>query len=94
MSFSIDEEFVLRAEPQGARLAATRTTRTSAGSCGGAGSRSSGSPSGRSRFRVAVPSWGVGTGGTRFARFAGPGEPRSVFEKLDDCDVDPRSWCG
>jgi L-rhamnose isomerase/sugar isomerase len=22
-------------------------------------------------FRVAVPSWGVGTGGTRFARFAG-----------------------
>jgi L-rhamnose isomerase/sugar isomerase len=38
-------------------------------------------------FRVAVPSWGVGTGGTRFARFPGPGEPRSVFEKLDDCDV-------
>ena len=39
-------------------------------------------------FRVAVPSWGVGTGGTRFARFAGPGEPRNVYEKLDDCDVD------
>ena len=38
-------------------------------------------------FRVAVPSWGVGTGGTRFARFAGPGEPRNVFEKLEDCDV-------
>jgi len=38
-------------------------------------------------FRVAVPSWGVGTGGTRFARFAGPGEPRDVYEKLDDCDV-------
>jgi L-rhamnose isomerase/sugar isomerase len=38
-------------------------------------------------FRVAVPSWGVGTGGTRFARFAGPGEPRSIFEKLEDCDV-------
>ena len=38
-------------------------------------------------FRVAVPSWGVGTGGTRFARFPGPGEPRSVFEKLEDCDV-------
>jgi L-rhamnose isomerase/sugar isomerase len=38
-------------------------------------------------FRVAVPSWGVGTGGTRFARFPGPGEPRNVFEKLDDCDV-------
>jgi L-rhamnose isomerase/sugar isomerase len=38
-------------------------------------------------FRVAVPSWGVGTGGTRFARFPGPGEPRNVFEKLEDCDA-------
>jgi L-rhamnose isomerase/sugar isomerase len=38
-------------------------------------------------FRVSVPSWGVGTGGTRFARFAGPGEPRTVFEKLEDCEV-------
>jgi L-rhamnose isomerase/sugar isomerase len=36
-------------------------------------------------FRVAVPSWGVGTGGTRFARFAGPGEPRDVYEKVEDC---------
>ena len=36
-------------------------------------------------FTVAVPSWGVGTGGTRFARFPGPGEPRNIFEKLDDC---------
>src|SRR5262245_46337300 len=36
-------------------------------------------------FAVALPSWGVGTGGTRFARFPGPGEPRDVFEKLDDC---------
>jgi L-rhamnose isomerase/sugar isomerase len=36
-------------------------------------------------FRVAVPSWGLGTGGTRFARFPGPGEPRDVFEKLEDC---------
>lgn len=35
-------------------------------------------------LEIAVPSWGVGTGGTRFARFAGPGEPRNVFEKLDD----------
>src|SRR5215207_4647233 len=38
-------------------------------------------------FKVAVPSWGVGTGGTRFARFAIAGEPRNVFEKLDDCEV-------
>ena len=39
------------------------------------------------KFRVAVPSWGVGTGGTRFARFPGLAEPRSIFEKLDDCAV-------
>jgi L-rhamnose isomerase / sugar isomerase len=38
-------------------------------------------------FFVAVPSWGVGTGGTRFARFPGPGEPRGIFDKLDDCAV-------
>lgn len=36
-------------------------------------------------FQIAVPSWGVGTGGTRFARFAGSGEPRGVHEKLEDC---------
>ncbi|MEW6742386.1 MAG: L-rhamnose catabolism isomerase [Planctomycetota bacterium] len=36
-------------------------------------------------LRVAIPSWGVGTGGTRFARFPGPGEPRNLLEKLDDC---------
>jgi L-rhamnose isomerase/sugar isomerase len=38
-------------------------------------------------FAVALPSWGLGTGGTRFARFPGVGEPRNVFEKLDDCAV-------
>ena len=38
-------------------------------------------------FGVAIPSWGVGTGGTRFARFPGPGEPRHVFDKLEDCSV-------
>jgi L-rhamnose isomerase/sugar isomerase len=38
-------------------------------------------------FGVAIPSWGVGTGGTRFARFPGKGEPRHVFEKLEDCAV-------
>ncbi len=38
-------------------------------------------------FRVAVPSWGLGTGGTRFARFAGAGEPRDVLEKLEDCEA-------
>jgi len=39
------------------------------------------------QFFVAVPSWGVGTGGTRFARFPGIGEPRNIFDKLDDCAV-------
>ena len=36
-------------------------------------------------FHVATPTWGVGTGGTRFARFPGPGEPRGIFDKLEDC---------
>jgi L-rhamnose isomerase / sugar isomerase len=40
-----------------------------------------------SNFKVAIPSWGVGTGGTRFGRFPGLGEPRNVFEKLEDCGV-------
>ena len=40
-----------------------------------------------SAYGVAVPSWGVGTGGTRFARFPGPGEPRHIFDKLEDCGV-------
>ncbi|MFT5651854.1 MAG: L-rhamnose isomerase/sugar isomerase [Yoonia sp.] len=38
-------------------------------------------------YGVAVPSWGVGTGGTRFARFPGAGEPRDIFDKLSDCGV-------
>jgi L-rhamnose isomerase / sugar isomerase len=38
-------------------------------------------------FGVAIPSWGVGTGGTRFARFPGDGEPRDIFDKLEDCAV-------
>jgi L-rhamnose isomerase / sugar isomerase len=36
-------------------------------------------------FGVAIPTWGVGTGGTRFARFPGVGEPRHFYDKLDDC---------
>jgi len=38
-------------------------------------------------FAVAVPTWGVGSGGTRFARFPGPGEPRNIFDKIEDCGV-------
>lgn len=40
-----------------------------------------------SALEIAVPSWGVGTGGTRFARFPGAGEPADIFDKLDDCAV-------
>lgn len=40
-----------------------------------------------SDFQIAVPSWGTGTGGTRFARFPGQGEPRNIFEKIEDCSV-------
>ena len=39
------------------------------------------------KYAVAVPTWGVGTGGTRFARFPGPGEPRHIHDKLEDCGV-------
>nr|WP_314261458.1 L-rhamnose catabolism isomerase [uncultured Devosia sp.] len=38
-------------------------------------------------FSVALPSWAVGTGGTRFAKFPGAGEPRDVFDKIEDCAV-------
>src|SRR5918996_240 len=36
------------------------------------------------RFSVAAPSWALGTGGTRFGRFPGGGEPRTTLEKVDD----------
>ncbi|GAO42017.1 TIM barrel protein [Flavihumibacter petaseus] len=36
------------------------------------------------RFQVAIPSWALGTGGTRFGRFPGKGEPGSLEEKLED----------
>src|SRR4051812_35683708 len=35
-------------------------------------------------FQVAIPSWALGTGGTRFGRFGGGGEPRSLEEKIED----------
>lgn len=35
-------------------------------------------------FQVAIPSWALGTGGTRFGRFAGGGEPRRLEEKIED----------
>jgi L-rhamnose isomerase / sugar isomerase len=35
-------------------------------------------------FQIAIPSWALGTGGTRFGRFSGGGEPRSLDEKIED----------
>jgi L-rhamnose isomerase/sugar isomerase len=35
-------------------------------------------------FQVAIPSWALGTGGTRFGRFSIGGEPRNLEEKIED----------
>ncbi len=35
-------------------------------------------------FQIAIPSWALGTGGTRFGRFPGCGEPGSLEQKLED----------
>jgi hypothetical protein len=50
-------------------------------------------------FSVAVPTWGAGRGGTRFAKFPIAGEPTNIHEKLEDCAVinqlcrvTPRVW--
>ncbi|WP_312163609.1 TIM barrel protein [Phenylobacterium sp.] len=38
-------------------------------------------------FSVALPTWGSGRGGTRFAKFPLAGEPTDIHEKLEDCAV-------
>ncbi|WP_432708525.1 TIM barrel protein [Pedobacter sp.] len=35
-------------------------------------------------FQIAIPSWALGNGGTRFGRFSGGGEPRNLEEKIQD----------
>ncbi|MEO5682329.1 MAG: TIM barrel protein [Chitinophagaceae bacterium] len=35
-------------------------------------------------FQIAIPSWALGTGGTRFGRFSGGGEPGNIEEKIED----------
>jgi L-rhamnose isomerase/sugar isomerase len=37
-----------------------------------------------SAFQVAVPSWALGNGGTRFGRFPGKGEPSNLQQKIED----------
>jgi len=36
------------------------------------------------KFQVAIPSWALGSGGTRFARFSIGGEPGNLEEKIED----------
>src|ERR1700755_2115474 len=38
-------------------------------------------------FNITIPSWALGTGGTRFGCFSGGGEPRSLEEKIEDVGV-------
>ncbi|MFC4219510.1 sugar isomerase [Flagellimonas marina] len=38
-------------------------------------------------FQVAIPSWALGAGGTRFGRFGFYGEPTSLEEKIDDIGI-------
>jgi L-rhamnose isomerase / sugar isomerase len=38
-------------------------------------------------FQVAIPSWALGTGGTRFGRFSGGGEPGTIEEKIEDVSL-------
>ncbi len=38
-------------------------------------------------FQVAIPSWALGAGGTRFGRFGFQGEPSTLEQKLDDIGV-------
>lgn len=35
-------------------------------------------------FQVAIPSWALAAGATRFGRFSGEGEPRNLDEKIED----------
>lgn len=35
-------------------------------------------------FQVAIPSWALGSGGTRFGRFSIGGEPRNLEDKIED----------
>lgn len=36
------------------------------------------------KFQIAIPSWALGTGGTRFGRFTGKGEPGNLEQKIED----------
>ena len=39
------------------------------------------------KFQVAIPSWALGAGGTRFGRFSFGGEPATLEQKIDDVGI-------
>ena len=39
------------------------------------------------KFQVAIPSWALGAGGTRFGRFSFYGEPSNLEQKIDDIGI-------
>ena len=45
-------------------------------------------------FEVALPSWAFATGGTRFGRFPGVGEPHTLREKMEDAALVHRLTAG
>jgi L-rhamnose isomerase/sugar isomerase len=38
-------------------------------------------------LQIAIPSWALGTGGTRFGRFSGGGEPATLIQKIRDIGI-------
>ena len=38
-------------------------------------------------FQIAIPSWAMGTGGTRFGRFPQGGEPANLADKIRDLSL-------
>jgi L-rhamnose isomerase / sugar isomerase len=38
-------------------------------------------------LQIAIPSWALGTGGTRFGRFSGGGEPSTLIQKIQDVGI-------
>lgn len=82
--FSISEDF-LQTENAGRRIALDEDYAALARALGRRGVDTEAVIEKVMAFGVAIPTWGVGTGGTRFARFPGPGEPRHIVDKLEDC---------
>ncbi|MEY3321652.1 MAG: hypothetical protein RLZZ417_1235, partial [Bacteroidota bacterium] len=39
------------------------------------------------QFQVAIPSWALGAGGTRFGRFSIGGEPGDLYQKIEDISL-------